>query len=181
MSDELPMPMSRPVAVTAIPVDGTLRTVTATPDERAAITKAFGLLALDSLTAELELARGRRDSVTVVGRVRAELVQACVVTVEPVRQSMDAEFSLRLIPEAQAGPARPVAEVVVDPLAEDPPDLYRDGIVDLGAIVLEHFALFIDPYPRAPGAELPAVGEEPNAAEESPFGALAALRREDES
>jgi len=35
--------------------------------------------------------------------------------------------------------------------------------IDLGAIAVEHFLLAVDPYPRAPGAELPADVGEPGA------------------
>jgi hypothetical protein len=51
---------------------------------------------------------------------------------------------------------------VIDPLADEPEPLEGDRI-DLGEIVAEELALAIDPYPRAPGAELaaaaPAAGD----------------------
>src|SRR3546814_17044110 len=38
---------------------------------------------------------------------------------------------------------------------EDPPEPFENGCIDLGEIVVQHLAVALDPYPRAPGAELP--------------------------
>ena len=75
-----------------------------------------------------------------------------------------------------AAPARPHAELVIDPAAPDPPEAMTDGGIDLGAVVEEAFVLAIDPYPRAPGAALPTESGTAPAADDSPFAALAALR-----
>jgi len=49
--------------------------------------------------------------------------------------------------------------------------------LDLGPLIVEYFALGIDPYPRAPGAVLPPEATDSDSPEEgSPFAALAALR-----
>ena len=56
------------------------------------------------------------------------------------------------------------------------PDVYRDGRIDLGAIVAEHLALGLDPYPRSPGVAFDGHIEDDPAADPSPFAALAALK-----
>ena len=74
-------------------------------------------------------------------------------------------------------PARPGAEIQVDPDA-DPPDVLSGRMIDLASVALEHMALAIDPYPRAPGAELPPGSEESQEeGRESPFSVLAKLAR----
>jgi hypothetical protein len=58
-------------------------------------------------------------------------------------------------------------------------------VADLGEAVAEQLALALDPYPRAPGAELPAEAAEAGSEEgeatapgpAAPFAALAGLRR----
>jgi uncharacterized metal-binding protein YceD (DUF177 family) len=176
--------LSRPFDPDSIPAEGTERQLTATVEERAAIAAGFGLLSLDALSAELQLHHWRGEGVRIEGRLRARLSQSCVVTLEPVVQEIDERFELRLAPEGSrlAGePARPQAEIAIDPDADDPPDVYAGSQIDLGAVVEEQLALFIDPYPRAPGAELPAIGEGPAEEErkaESPFAALAKLKDE---
>ena len=43
-------------------------------------------------------------------------------------------------------------------------DVYHDGRIDLGAIVGEHLALGLDPYPRSPGVAFAGhIEDEPDA------------------
>ncbi len=58
---------------------------------------------------------------------------------------------------------------------EDPPEPLVGGSIDLGALAVEAVALGLDPFPRKPGAEPVdlTIGD----AGESPFAALAALKR----
>ncbi len=169
--------LPRPVDVAAVPADGTVRRVEASAAEREAIATAFGLLEVRRLTGEVELRR-RRDRIAVDGQVEAAIVQACVVTLEPVEQAIDETFQLRLVPEGNddAGP-KPGVEIVIDAFAADPPDTYSGTTIDVGAIVLEHFALAIDPYPRAPGAAIPPEAADPEDEVPSPFAVLAGLAR----
>ena len=100
--------------------------------------------------------------------------QSCVVTLEPVRQAVEASLDLRILDEGGV------------PADDDPdsPDEIESagGMVDLGEAVAEQLALALDPYPRAAGAELPEFDppEEPVApeppAKPNPFAALAKLK-----
>jgi uncharacterized metal-binding protein YceD (DUF177 family) len=65
--------------------------------------------------------------------------------------------------------------VVVTLEDDDPPDEIEGGVVDLGAYVVEHLALALDPFPRKPGVEFEAPAQE---SEPSPFAALARLKPE---
>nr|WP_255720777.1 DUF177 domain-containing protein [Acuticoccus kalidii] len=109
------------------------------------------------------------EGVRVTGRVSGKLRQACVVTLEPVEGTVEETFDLRFHPDIQES-----TTIDVDADAEDPPEPLDGQSIDIGAIALEYFALGIDPYPRAPGAEFDDIeeGEE----EPSPFAALAALK-----
>lgn len=104
----------------------------------------------------------------------ADLQQTCSVTAEAFDTSLSGDFEVRAVPaDSRAAPAAD-AEISVDPEAEDPPDVLEGDVLELGAYLVEALALDLDPFPRAPGAEF-APPEE--AAEPSPFAALAALRR----
>lgn len=144
--------------------------IAATAEERAALAEALDLVALDSLTADVTLKPWRGEGVRVTGTVRAVVTQACTVTLEPVPGTVEENFDVRLHPDAA-----PSAVVDVDLDAADPPELLEAGEVDIGAIALEHFALGLDPYPRAPGVEFEAP-DEGDDDEPSPFAALAALK-----
>ena len=59
--------------------------------------------------------------------------------------------------------------------AGDPPEVIRNGSVDLAAVATEFLLLGIDPYPRKPGVVFdPPVREDPSS---NPFAALAALKK----
>lgn len=156
---------SRPLPLGTVPQSGRGISLAATPAECAALAARFGILSLDSLTAELRLAVEEEGTVRTEGRIAASLTQACIVTLEPVAQQIDQEIAFRLLPpgrEPQDGP-------------EDLDEIEcPDGIADLGEAVAEQLALAIDPYPRAPDAELPDAATDRSA---GAFAALAGIRK----
>lgn len=171
-------PLSRPLEVGAIGEDGRAERIVASETERAAIAAEHDLVGLDALTADLDVRRAAGGIIVVDGRLRADLVQTCVVSLVPVPQTIDERFHLSFATagsDAAPPPPRPGAEVLVDPDI-DQPDLLVGSTLDLGAIVAEQFALALDPYPRAPGAALPAEAAADGDRPESPFAALAALK-----
>ena len=82
-------------------------------------------------------------------------------------------------------PAEPSLQAVdIDVLGADEPEPIADGRIDLGEAVVQQLAIALDPYPRAPGAELPAQysAEEANGSRDdavTPFAALGRLRKRD--
>src|SRR5262249_22851349 len=83
---------SRLIAADQIGPQETEREIVANAAERARLVERFGLLALDRLSAPLSLKRGRGGLIQVRGRFEAEVVQACVVTLEPVRSRLCESF-----------------------------------------------------------------------------------------
>jgi hypothetical protein len=143
-----------------------LHEIEASPAERQALAERFGLLALDRLWARLRLRPkenrgGERGLVSLSGRFEAELVQACVVSLEPLRGRLeeDVELLYSLAPrhreEAHHDGLRE-GEVVVSPDEAEPPEPVGPEGIDLGEAVAQQLAVTIDPYPRAPGAALEA-------------------------
>lgn len=166
---------SRLIAADQVGPQETEREIVANAAERARLVERFGLLALDRLTASVSLKRGRNGLIEVRGRLEAEVVQACVVTLEPVRARLSESFSVAF------GGGRAAAGVVVIGLEDaDPPEELIDGRIDLGEVVAQQLAVALDPYPHAPDAEEKArssVPEESGAEKTaSPFAALAPLR-----
>lgn len=170
---------SRPVDLSAVQSAGLERSIIAEAAERAAIGEAYDIPEVRALAAEFVVAREPKGVIRVRGRVTADIVQSCVVSLEPVEQAIDEEVDVRMVEAGSRGvePPRPGAEVMIDPDEPDPPDVIAGPTLDLGALALEHFLLAVDPYPRAPGAALPADITEPaSEAADSPFAVLAQLR-----
>lgn len=177
---------SRSVDVSRLGDDRLTLAVTAEPTERAQLAKAFDLLDLAAFAAEVTLARiSGTAQVRLSGRLKAQVTQTCVVTLEPVESSIDTTFERIYDPAAEeAAPATHGRddgledELGFDLEADDPPDPLVDDKIDVGAAVAEELALSLDPYPRKPGATIPeALGPE-DPAKTSPFAALRQLRPE---
>lgn len=113
--------------------------------ERAAVAKRLGLESVPKLEAVLTLEEGRGGLIVAKGTLRADVVQNCVVTLEPVPASITEQVEFLFAhhpPEVDEND--PEAEVI-DPIL--------NGHVELGEPLVQTLALCLEPYPRKPGAE----------------------------
>ncbi|MDX1482867.1 MAG: DUF177 domain-containing protein [Alphaproteobacteria bacterium] len=156
--------------------------IEAEADERAGLARRFGLLSLDALTAEGRIhVFESGTSVRLEGHVKADLVQACVVTLEPVPAHVEEDFVLHYRRAAAGGPtARGPREVEV--ALEDGADWepIPEAGIDVGEAAAECLGLAIDPYPRAADAEgalSELLGPADETAKKSPFDALKRLKK----
>lgn len=174
-------PLSRIVMVDRLRVDiVTEMTVTADADERAALAEINGLERVDRLEGRFRIAR-QAGGVQVTGEVEAEVVQTCVVSLEPFPAVVREPVDVRFAPEAEvdaleAAAARRSGDGLED-VADlaDVPDPIIDGRIDIGVLTAEFLSLGLDPHPRKPGAVFAAEtdAEESEAASKvSPFAAL---------
>jgi uncharacterized metal-binding protein YceD (DUF177 family) len=169
-------PLSRPFSVAQLPSRGTEVAVEANPEERAALAKDLDLPAINSLSARLHVT-GSPARVHVTGRLKASIVQTCVVTLEEFSSELDEEVEVSFrAPLEGEREVESGEEIEVDPDA--PEELVGDRI-DLGAITAEFLALGLDPYPRKPGVEFEAENSDPSPESASPFAALARLRKDE--
>jgi uncharacterized metal-binding protein YceD (DUF177 family) len=149
------------------------RRISANPQERAALATRFDLIGIDRLEAVFSLKRAG-GVIHVSGELEAEVTQACVVTLAPVPAKISEAFSANFSDEDRRRPADPD----LDFEAEDPPEPIQNGHIDLGELAAEQLALALDPYPRAPGAAIPAQfspeedAEEDSARPVNPFSIL---------
>ena len=153
--------------------------------EREALARRLDLLALERLTAALRFAPAddAEGAVRVNGTIRARLAQSCVVTLEPVPRTLSESISVLFAP-----PPENSTEHEIEVLAEgEEAEPLPAGGIDAGALVAEHLALFLDPYPRHPdapdgpltysaGEEESANGEPSGDTEAGPFAALGQLK-----
>ncbi|HEX8300772.1 DUF177 domain-containing protein [Sphingomonas sp.] len=146
--------------------------VRAEPQECAALAKRFGLVAIESLSADYAI---RRDATGVVahGHLSARVMQSCSVTEDRLPATVEEDFALRFLPEPDS------EELEEAELSEDECDtvFFSGSAIDLGEAAAETLLLSLDPFPRSPraAAVLKAagvVGED----EVAPLGALAGLK-----
>jgi Large ribosomal RNA subunit accumulation protein YceD len=158
---------SVPVEAAEVPESGLHLELEANDTARSAIAKLAGVTGIRKLHASFDVAR-RGAGLHVIGRVTGEVGQTCVVTLEPLTNTIDEDVDLTFRP----GASEPLAGGDTD---EDAPEPLLDGRIDLGAIATEFLVLGVDPYPRKEGAtfDAPATNDDTH-----PFAALAALKKD---
>jgi uncharacterized metal-binding protein YceD (DUF177 family) len=162
--------------VDRVPAAGREITVAADAEERAGLAERLEVSAVEMLKADLTASRFR-GGLRVEGRLEARIVQPCVVTFEPVTQEIDERIDRIFLPASQRPhQPEPGSETFVDLEGEDPPDYIDGPEIDVSELLVETLSLAIDPYPRAPGADLDALGVNDDKAETSPFARLKALK-----
>lgn len=143
---------SRIICRDDVPVAGLNYSLTANETVRGILAKRFDLLALNAFTAQVEILPWRKTGLRVEGSLAADVVQACVVTLDPVPAQLNEKFSLQFRP---VGPVKDGdREVAINPLDEEPPEPLLEEGFDLGEVVAEQLALALEPYPRVPGAKV---------------------------
>lgn len=149
LSTEFP----RSFHITDLPKEGTTITIQASPVECAAIAKRAGIPDVQSFQASLDLKYlPHSDILHIHGVIDAEYRQVCALSLEAFGQKSRFEFESECMEESQL-------LVRAAPMVEDGDDMdddYEpiiDGHIDLGELVVQHFIVALDPYPKKPGVE----------------------------
>lgn len=146
------------------------RDIDADERERELLARRFGLVSLDRLQASLTLGRvSGGPLVRVEGRLEADVVQRCTVTLEPVAGHVEDSFAeLYGPPDFKTGSGE----------EDEMPEPFDGDAIDTGELVAQHLSLALDPYPRAPGAKVPGPDRDGNGGgRRNPFAALETLRK----
>ncbi|MGH7020563.1 MAG: YceD family protein [Brevundimonas sp.] len=174
MNDLPPLPYSEPLRLHHIGA-GVQRRLIPDADAVKRIARALDLQALDAFEVDINLvptvSGWRLD-----GRVLADAVQTCGLTLEPLPAHIDRKFSVQMVEASEREPDED-GEIDLE-LDDDSPDQIEGGSLDLGQYAVEQLALSLDPFPRKPGA----VFEQPKEPGEiSPFAVLRGLQSKDKS
>ncbi len=144
--------------------------------ERRRLAQWAELDAVDKFAAVVSLTRLSANRFGFEARLEADIVQPCVVTLEPVRSHIERTIK-RDLHLAQQSPRLAIHTEALTPAAADDevPEEIESLEFDLAGPLLEEFSLAIDPYPRAPGVNFAQPGEQ-EPPPESPFAQLKALK-----
>lgn len=147
--------------------------LTAESDERTALSKRFGINAIEAFSLILKMKPLRKENtIRLRGRLYATVIQSCVVSVLPVKNTIEEEFEIFFREQFQID--RSEDEDI------DEWEPYFDDSIDIGDISSGELALAIDPYPRVPELSDDAIGpylRKRGDPETAPFAGLAALKR----
>ncbi len=182
MTDSVESPLSFRVNIRTLPRKGMPVSIVADGDQKAALAATHGLQAVRDFRAMLNVSAWRADGVRVVGTVSADIVQTCVVTLEPLEARVEEALEALFVPETSrlARPALSAeGEILLDPEGQDAPETFSGDSIDVGALTEQYFALGLDPYPRCENAPMSQIAEGPSGSQEqeSPFAKLLSLKR----
>ena len=163
--------------------------IEANEDERAALAKRFEISSLDNLSASAVVFRSSGDLVQLHCEIKADLIQECTITGNPLKSNINSSFE-----RSFSSSAEPYFGIDKEPEGEgeytgsnledatpEPPDPMTDGGFDLGETVAEQLLLEIDLFPRSPGANFEGFSssgdEDDDKGKTSPFAVLEQLKK----
>ncbi len=147
MKPKIEPEFSRPIGLDEIQTGEVGRTIVADDAERAALAARFDLIAVEALQASVRVQRVPGGPlVRVSGRLTADVVQRCVVTLAPLATHIEEEFIETFGPSGYRAPeGEPESDL---------PEVFDDNGIDVGELAAQLLLLSLDSYPRAPGAEV---------------------------
>ncbi len=152
--------------------------IEATEDQRADLGKRLELIDIPALSAEIAVVRLGPRRVRVHVKYRADVIQSCVVTLEPVPYTIEESFTQEFICETETVDRSTVAdqgEIWVEP--NDEAEILESDHLDVGELLVQYLSLALDPYPRKEGTSFTGFRTDegaPNLA----FAALGEIKRE---
>ncbi len=156
MTRNLDGALSFPVSIQRLPQKGLTIKIDADNKERVALRDFHQLQDVKSFKADLQIVPWKKDGIRVRGVVKAEIVQSCIVTLEPIDAKVEAEIDTLFVPENSRLARLPLdenGELIISAEGPDIPETFSGDTLDAGAIAEEFFELAIDPYPRKEGVE----------------------------
>jgi hypothetical protein len=160
--------------------DGASGEIAATKAEMDAIAGMLDLVALEGLTFLYRLDHGGGGRLHLTGRLRANLTQTCVVSLDAVEANLDVPVEVQFWPASLLEEIEGSGEEPGSLALLDWPEAVVDGKIDLGPVIYETFATALDPYPKREGASFDwsqGLPREAGKGKSGPFAALAALKR----
>ena len=136
--------------------------IAASEEERKALCARLGLNNISSLSADVTLYREKGSVIHVNGLMKANVMQACSITTDPVQTQIEETFEGwfadqdRIVMLAKARHERlgrmTDSEIPILDESEDPEPLVN-GMIDIGELVVQHLSLAVDSFPRRRGLE----------------------------
>lgn len=170
-------PLTRRIRLVDV-ADGVEKEITLDETERTAILGLLDLKGLENLAFTYKLRQGGGRRIHLSGRLRADVVQTCVVTLDPVPAAIDVPVEADFWPVEKIAALQERADDPAQTGEVDWPEPIEGDAIDLGPLVYETLATSLDPYPKKPGAQFEWSEGEPNgeAGENGPFAALKGLK-----
>lgn len=163
--------LSRPLRVEKISPNGVEEIIHASEREKQTLAQRFDLVEIKKLEAKLQVTPERAGlNYLVKGNLSADVVQRCVVTLDPLQAKVEQAIKVHF-----AAPEFLGSGATERNLDEDDMEPITDGVIDLGELVAQHLGLGLDPYPRKPDVPPVEIGFGQTVKPANPFAKLTVL------
>lgn len=163
------------VAVDKIPALGLDIALEANEAQRHALAKRFDLVDVPKLAAQLHVSQARAgEAFSVSGTMIADIIQTCVVTLEPLPAHIERDISVLFVFEEALNVGDQVIQAEMDTEDIEP---IAGGRIDLGELVSQHLGISLDPYPRKAGVSFGNAEFGDTKASSNPFSRLTELKK----
>ncbi len=148
----------------------------AKPQERKALEKRLGVFNISLFQILYTVEQIPNKSFKISAKIKAELNRECVVTSKPVKEKINEEIHIILRPKNPGQkPENDVDLSTVSTQVEEEMEIPSNGKIDMGEVFTQYFALALNPYPRAKGAEF-SQKESDHSPKSNPFDVLKDLK-----
>ncbi|MEM1198076.1 MAG: DUF177 domain-containing protein [Pseudomonadota bacterium] len=140
--------------------------------ELAGLQARYGVDTLSAVSAHLTLSAQPEGAVKVSGTVKAALRQTCIISLEPVDETIEEALSVLYLPAGLDEPGD-------DGDFELDYEAFDGQTIDLGELTAQQIAGAINPYPRRAGVEFgnqAQLGDNTSEERDNPFAVLQALK-----
>jgi uncharacterized metal-binding protein YceD (DUF177 family) len=179
MKQENSAPLERFFDLPTLSQAGAEIAIAASGDDLAQLAKWIDVDAVEHFDAVVKLKKLSQTRFAYSAEFKADVVQACVVTLEPVKAHIERQFARELhLASAKAArfDAPPDFAGALPVSAEETPEEITNPRFDVAGPLLEELVLSIDPYPRCEGAAFAEPGT-PADKPENPFAVLKTLAK----
>ncbi|ODR99051.1 hypothetical protein AUC68_07885 [Methyloceanibacter methanicus] len=154
------------------------KTIQIAESERETIMALLDLRDLAGLSFVYRLRPGSGKRVLLTGRLEADVVQTCVVSLEPLPAHIDVPVKAEFWPPEKIAELQARAEDPVQASEIDWPEAIEGDAIDLGPLVYETLATSLDPYPKKAGVDFQwsDAKQDAETPKNSPFAVLKDLK-----
>ena len=143
------------ISIRKLPPAGEWIELPVNPHDLGILADEIGITSCNELKAKFRVKRYRKHGVTVIGEFSAKIEQECIATLDPVYSHIKGGFDRQFLPQQESDYTMPEiidGEIVLDPEADDIPDLLEGDEINLWEVLIEEMILAIDPFPRSDNA-----------------------------
>jgi len=157
--EKIELELSRPLIIESISkVKPRIEKLEASVEECEALAKRFDLKELLSFKGKMEIRRVSSGGILrVIGSLKAELVQLCVISSEDIFSKIDITLDDDFIENGKVFDRDPDFDIKIE---NEFDQVVKAGIIDIGELAAQHLSLKINPYPKAPGVSLASQASE---------------------